>query len=184
VEPFVITVTPDTANSAPFLNPIAPVTGVTGQPITVQLTAQDAENNPADRNFFAATKPAGETVNYAVSANSSTGLVTITPPAGFAGTFHVIMGVRGTNTTTTADAFDQEIVFVTVAPSASTNLDLDATPTFSSTAPTAGQVGVNLNYDAQTNEEGGTSGLVYSLTSAPAGAPRSQASKSSRIEWQ
>lgn len=256
---FAVTVSPDTANGAPFLNPIAPVTGVTGTPITVQLTAQDAENNPF---FFDATKPSGETVNYTLNVNNSTGLVTITPPAGFAGTFHVSMGVRGTTTTTTSDQFDLQDVLVTVAPGAPTSLDLasvsdsgtsnsdnitDATsldftlggltvgatvklmkgntvlaqgvanattmtltvanagtalgegasditatqtvngqtspastalkvtydsvnPTFTSTAPTTAQAGFNVNYNAQTNEEGGTTGLTYSLTSAPSGA--------------
>src|SRR5207244_2244076 len=41
-------------------------------------------------------------------------------------------------------------------------------PTFSSTAPTTALVGFDLNYNAQTNEEGGTSGLTYTLTNAPA----------------
>jgi VCBS repeat-containing protein len=259
---FNVTVTPDTANSAPFLNPITPPVGTSGQPITVQLTAQDAENNPSDPNFFDASKPASETTNYSLNVNNSTGLVTITPPAGFVGTFHVTMGVRGTQTTTTADAFDTQDVLVTVnaggpaavdlatisdsgssnsdnitnassldfnvtgvtagatvkllkgstvlaqgvASSSSITLtvanpgtalgqgasDITATqtvsgttsaaspalhvvydtsaPTFSSTAPTTALVGFDLNYNAQTNEEGGTSGLTYTLTNAPAGA--------------
>jgi VCBS repeat-containing protein len=256
---FAVTVAPDTANSAPFLNPIAPVTGVTGTPITVQLSAQDAENGAL---FFDATKPSGETVNYTINVNNTTGLVTITPPADFAGTFNISMGVRGTTTTTTADQFDLQTVLVTVTPQAPTGVDLaavsdsgtsstdnitDATsldfsvsgltvgatvklmkgdtvlaqgvanattmtftvanantalgegvsnitatqtvngqvspastalgvtydsvnPTFTSTAPTSALVGFDLNYNAQTNEEGGTTGLTYSLTNAPSGA--------------
>jgi VCBS repeat-containing protein len=259
---FNVTVTPDTANSAPFLNPITPPVGLSGQPINIQLTAQDAENNPADPNFFDANKPANETTNYALNVNNSTGLVTVTPPAGFVGTFHVTVGVRGTQTTTTADAFDTQDVLVTVnaggpssvdlatiSDSGSSNTDnitnassLDfavngvtagatvkllkgstvlaqgvasstsitltvanpgtalgqgasditatqtvsgttsaaspalhvvydtSAPTFSSTAPTTALVGFDLNYNAQTNEEGGTSGLTYTLTSAPSGA--------------
>jgi large repetitive protein len=122
---FNVTVTPDTANSAPFLNPIAPITGVQGQPINVQLTAQDAENNPF---FFDATKPASETVAYTVSTNNSTGLVTITPPANFVGTFNVSMGVRQVTSipTTTADPFDTQLVAVTVTSSAPT-VDLVST---------------------------------------------------------
>ncbi len=256
---FAVTVAADTANSAPFLNPIAPVTGVTGTPITVQLSAQDAESNAF---FFDATKPSGETVNYTINVNNTTGLVTITPPAGFAGTFNISMGVRGTTSTTTADQFDLQTVLVTVTPQAPTGVDLAAVsdsgasstdnitdstsldfqvsgltvgstvklmkgntvlaqgvanattmtltvanantalgegassitatqtvngqvspastalsvtydsvnPTFTSTAPTAALVGFNLNYNAQTNEEGGTTGLTYSLTNAPSGA--------------
>ena len=111
-----------------------------GQPITVQLTAQDAENNPADPNFFDASKPTGETVNYTLNVNNSTGLVTITPPAGFAGTFHVTMGVRGTQTTTTADEFDTQDVLVTVAPAATSRPSIwrrsaTAAPATATTSP-------------------------------------------------
>src|SRR5207253_510514 len=54
------------------------------------------------------------------SVNHQTGLVTITPPANFVGTFHVSMGVRGATTTTTADQFDTQDVLVTVAAAAPT----------------------------------------------------------------
>ncbi|HEY2411242.1 MAG TPA: tandem-95 repeat protein [Pirellulaceae bacterium] len=259
---FNVTVTPDTANSAPFLNPITPPVGNSGQPINIQLTAQDAENIAADPNFFDANKPANETTNYTLNVNNSTGLVTVTPPAGFVGTFHVTVGVRGTQTTTTADAFDTQDVLVTVNAGGPTSVDLatisdsgssnsdnitnassldfaingvtagatvkllkgttvlaqgvassntitltvanpgtalgqgasditatqtvsgttssaspalhvvydTSVPTFSSTAPTTALVGFDLNYNAQANEEGGTSGLTYTLTNAPTGA--------------
>ncbi len=345
---FHVIVAPDTNNPAPFLNPIAPVTGTAGQPITVQLGATDAQNGEvqtitrnatgntvfsfngvnattinftattsaaeiqtalnsipalngnisvagsaggpytvtfsgalANQNvatlgvnnsnatvqtvsslFFDASKPSTETVNYTLNVNHDTGLVTITPPAGFSGTFHVNMGVRGATTRTTADQFDTENVLVTVSAGAPTGIDLNdasdsgsshtdnitnastldftisgvttgatvkllkgstilaqgqatsstitltianpgsvlgqgvsaitatqtnngqesaataplnitydtTVPTFTSTAPTAAQVGFNLNYDAQTNEEGSNSGLTYSLTSNNVGA--------------
>jgi len=352
---FHVTVTPDSNNPAPFLGTIAPVTGVTGQPVTLQLSATDVQHdevqlitrnangntifsfngvnattpvnftftpgtsNPpvaatgtsagdvqaalstipalngniavtggaggpytvtfigalANQNvatigvnnsnatvttldplFFDASKPSGESVNYSVDVNHSTGLVTITPPANFSGNFHLNVGVRGTAQRSTADQFDTESVLVTVSSPAPTGIDLDTAsdsgasstdnitnasslnftvsgvtsgatvkllkgttilaqgqatgstitlnianpgsvlgqgastltatqtnngqesaastplnvtydttvPSFTSTAPTAAQVGFNLNYNAQTNEEGGTSGLTYSLT--------------------
>lgn len=120
---FSVTITPDTANSAPFLNPIAPVTGVQGQPITIQLSATDVENNPF---FFDASKPSSSTVDYTVNVNNTTGLVTITPPSGFVGTFQVNVGVRGTTQTTTQDQFDTQLVTVTVGAGAPT-LDLVTT---------------------------------------------------------
>src|SRR5262249_35469343 len=74
--------------------------------------------------FFDATKPTGETVPYQVSVNHDTGLVTITPPADFSGTFHVQMGVRGFAPRSTSDDFDLQNVLVTVASAAPTGLDL------------------------------------------------------------
>ena len=120
---FQVTVTPDTSNSAPFLiNPAVPVHGVTGQPIQLQLQATDVENNP---NFFDAVKPSSETVNYTVTADHNTGLVTITPPAGFTGTFNVLVGVSGATQANTVDTFDTQLVPVTVSAAAPT-VDLQA----------------------------------------------------------
>jgi VCBS repeat-containing protein len=109
------------SNSAPFLVNPTNVRGVMGQAIQLQLQAVDAEGNP---NFFDAAKPAGETVNYTVNVNNNTGLVTITPPATFVGTFNVVVGVRGATSTTTNDQFDTQTVQVTVAPAAPTGIDL------------------------------------------------------------
>ena len=123
VRTFQVTVSPDTSNGAPFLNDIVePVRGVAGQPITLQLSAQDVEGNP---HFFDAVKPTGEPVAYTVTANNATGLVTINPPANFVGTFNVLVGVSGATQTTTTDAFDTQLVQVTVAPAAPT-VDLGA----------------------------------------------------------
>jgi len=109
---FHVTVTADTARPAPYLNPIAAVSGAAGQPITVQLTATDVQNNPV---YFDATKPAGETTAYTINVDHATGQVTLTPPAGFTGTFHVQMSVKDTGTSTTADPTDTQDVPVTVA---------------------------------------------------------------------
>jgi VCBS repeat-containing protein len=55
--------------------------------------------------------------------------------------------------------------------SSTLNVTIDSTqPTFSSTAPTSAIATFPLTYDAQTNEEGASSGLVYTLTGAPTGA--------------
>ncbi|HZN35961.1 MAG TPA: Ig-like domain-containing protein [Pirellulaceae bacterium] len=115
---FQVNLTPDTSNSAPFLQPIAePVRGVVGQSIQLQLAAVDAEGNP---NFFDAVRPTSETVNYTVTPNNNTGLVVITPPAGFVGKFNVLVGVSGATQTNTSDPFDTQLVEVDVAPAAPT----------------------------------------------------------------
>jgi large repetitive protein len=219
---FNVTVTPDSENPAPFLDPVAPVTGAANQPITIQLTAKDVQNaevqqitrnangsttfsfngvnatpitftftpasgstpatgttaaqvkaaletipalngnitvsgapggpyfvsfigalantnvatiavnntNASVQNvsplFFDATKPNGETVAYTLDVNHDTGLVTITPPANFQGSFQVSVGVRGTADRSTQDEFDAQLVTVNVAAGAPT-VDLVAT---------------------------------------------------------
>ncbi len=153
---FQVTVSPDASNGAPFLNDIAePVRGVVGQPILLQLSAQDAEGNP---HFFDAVKPAGETVEYTVTANNSTGLITINPPAGFVGTFNVLVGVSGATQTDTADAFDTQLVEVTVAPAAPT-VDLTA----ASDSGTSNSDNITNAGTLQFDISGVTSGAVVKL---------------------
>lgn len=109
---FHVTVTPDTENPAPYLNKISPVSGTTGQPITIQLSATDVTGLAYT---FDAVKPSGETTDYAINVDHSTGLVTLTPPANFTGSFHVTMSVQGTTTRSTSDQSDIQDVLVTVA---------------------------------------------------------------------
>ncbi|HEY2412186.1 MAG TPA: Ig-like domain-containing protein, partial [Pirellulaceae bacterium] len=109
---FHVTVTPDTESPAPYLNKIAPVSGTTGQPINVKLSATDVTGGA---DVFDAVKPDSETTNYTINVDHNTGLVTLTPPADFTGTFHVTMSVQGATTRTTADQSDTEDVAVTVA---------------------------------------------------------------------
>src|SRR5205823_892113 len=109
---FHVIVTPDTQSPAPYLNEISPVSGVQGQPVSVHLAATDVTGGS---DFFDATKPSGETTNYTINVDHTTGAVTLTPPAGFTGTFHVLMSVQGADTRTTADQSDTENVAVTVA---------------------------------------------------------------------
>jgi VCBS repeat-containing protein len=109
---FHVTVTPDTQSPAPYLNKIAPVSGTQGQPISVQLSATDVTGGT---DVFDAVKPSSETTNYSINVDHSTGLVTLTPPADFTGTFHVTMSVKGSGARTTADQSDTQDVAVTVA---------------------------------------------------------------------
>ncbi len=118
---FSVIVTPDGFNGAPFLNDIAPIQATAGQPVQLQLSAQDAEGNAF---FFDAVKPTGNTVNYTLNVNNNTGLVTITPPVGFSGSFQVLVAVRGTTTTDTGDQFDRQLVTVNVGATAPTAINL------------------------------------------------------------
>lgn len=122
---FTVNITPDTANGAPFLSEIGTVRGTTGQTINLQLQATDAEGNPST---FEAAKPSSTSVDYTFTVNNTTspGLVAITPPAGFVGTFPILVGVRGTSATTTTDTFDTQLVNVQVAPPPPTAIDLSA----------------------------------------------------------
>ncbi len=77
----------DDANSAPFLEDIEDQTTTTGVDVDFQLSSVDIEGDPV---FFDA-EPQG-TVGFDVSV-TNTGLVTVTPPADFAGTLRVLVSV-------------------------------------------------------------------------------------------
>ncbi|MGN6134565.1 MAG: Ig-like domain-containing protein [Aureliella sp.] len=118
---FVATVTPDSANGAPFLNPIADVSTSVNTPVTINLTSQDAENNPV---VYSVEKVG--TQDYTVSVNASTGVVTFTPPAGYTGTLQFRAKVQQTTTPTTADPIDSQLITVTVGGAVPTGVDLDS----------------------------------------------------------
>src|SRR5439155_4108017 len=101
---FHVNITPATSNGGPFLQPIAPIRAVAGQPIQFQVQPTDVEGGP---KLFEAFKPTlqkggyNETTAYtftpggdATTANTS-GQISITPPTGFVGTFKILVGVTG-----------------------------------------------------------------------------------------
>ncbi|MGN6545658.1 MAG: Ig-like domain-containing protein [Aureliella sp.] len=116
---FVATATPDAANGAPFLNPIPAASTSVNTPVTINLSSQDAENNPV---VYSVEKVG--TQNYQVSVNSSTGVVTFTPPTGFTGTLQFRAKVQQTTTPTTADPVDTQLVTVNVGGGVPTSVDL------------------------------------------------------------
>jgi large repetitive protein len=121
---FNVTVAPDTVNSYPFLNPVADVSTAVGTPVNIQLSATDVEGDPVT---FDAQKVGS--VNYTLNTNSTTGLVTVTPPAGFTGSFDVRVRVKSPTAPTGAtdpDPFDTQLVTVTVGPNGPTSVDLTA----------------------------------------------------------
>ncbi len=120
---FLVTVKPDTtanggANGGPFLQDIAPLTTSAGTPVNLQLAAVDVEG---DAVYYDANAVAN--ANYTVNVNHDTGLVTVTPNAGFFGTTEVIVAVRAVNGSNTGDTWDRQSVQLTVLPGTPT-LDL------------------------------------------------------------
>ncbi len=140
------------SNGKPFLGDLSDVATTAGQPATIQLSSSDVEG---DAVTYAAFNVG--TVGYTTTVNQSTGEVTVTPPAGFVGTFDVMVGVKAASSTvTTADStsFDLQTLSVTVQASALQGVGLDAAsdtgvsnsdgitsstnPTFTITGTTAG----------------------------------------------
>jgi large repetitive protein len=118
---FTANVVQDTSNSSPFLNDIAVVNATTGTPVNITLTSQDAEG---DTPTYSVT-PLGSLPSNNISVNSSTGVVTVTPPAGFTGQlqFRASVSQAGVLNAPT----DQQLVTVLVGGSAPTSVDLATT---------------------------------------------------------
>ncbi len=120
---FTATVVAKASNDAPFLNDFNDrVTSVGGQPVTVQLSSQDAEGDSVE---YFVQLPNGSPLVTTPSINPTTGLLTITPPAGFVGNFSVIAGVRAAGGGVTAPIDTQTIVVtVNAGTAAPTAVDL------------------------------------------------------------
>ncbi|QDS86552.1 putative peptidyl-prolyl cis-trans isomerase [Rosistilla ulvae] len=140
------------SNGKPFLGDLSDIATTAGQAATIQLSSSDVEG---DAVTYAAFNVG--TVGYTTSVNQSTGEVTVTPPAGFVGTFDVMVGVKAASSTVTqadSTAFDLQTLSVTVQASALQGVSLDAAsdtgvsnsdgitsstnPTFTITGTTAG----------------------------------------------
>ena len=86
-----VTVSNDTANSQPFLNPIpTPAATPANTTAQLQLSSVDVEGDAV--TYFAQSLSGAS--NATVSADSVTGLVTVEPASGFSGTINVNVGVR------------------------------------------------------------------------------------------
>jgi len=77
------------SNSQPYLNDIpAPAAGTSGTPATLQLSSVDVEGDAV--TYTATSTTSGVTA----AVNASTGLVTVTPSAGFTGSAVINVGVQ------------------------------------------------------------------------------------------
>jgi len=100
----------ESENSQPFLNPITtPATVDSGTTATLQLSSVDIEGDPV--TYFA--QAISSSTNASVSVNPDSGLVSVTPAAGFEGTFDVLVGVRRSqpNSFQTNDQDTQRVSF-------------------------------------------------------------------------
>lgn len=122
---FNVQVAADDSNGSPFLNDIPEQNGTAGQPKTVQLVVQDKENDPV----VYGTPVVQEGASAGTATVNASGLLTVTPAAGFTGKLHVKVNVRQTTPTpnTTDSTGDSQTVvfnFAAAAPSAPTSVDL------------------------------------------------------------
>ncbi len=119
IESFEVTVTPDVYNGAPYLTEIPDVTTTVGTPAVFQLDSIDVEGNTVVYDGFRVGS-----VNYTVSVNNQSGLAVVTPPAGYVGSFEVLVRVSQLAATDTLDEYDSQYVTVNVTPVAPTLVDL------------------------------------------------------------
>lgn len=108
-ETVTVTVAVDNANSQPFLNEITtPAATTAGQPAQLQLSSIDVEGDAV--TYFASTSSS----NASAVVDATTGLVTVTPAAGFTGTVDVNVGVRpgvGVTGNGSGDSDNQSVTF-------------------------------------------------------------------------
>ena len=104
-----VTVEPDPYDGGPFLLDIEPLTTTMNTPVNLQLVAVDVEGDPV--YYDAAAVPNAQ---YTFTVNHETGLVTVTPEAGFVGTTEIIVAVRALHGADTADEWDRQAVPLTV----------------------------------------------------------------------
>lgn len=112
-------VTQDSANGAPFLNPVDPVQTSVNTPVQVNLTSQDAED---DTVVYSVT-PLGNQ-SFGLSLDSAQGVVTVTPPTDFVGELQFRATVQQTTSPTTSSPDDNQVITVQVNQGAPTGVDL------------------------------------------------------------
>jgi len=124
-EVITVTITPDTKNTPAFLAPIPEIRTNSGQQVQFQLQGIDAEN---DTLQYSAQKMGS--VDYGLSVDQATGVVTVTPPAGFVGRLPVKVSVYDpagrtiSGGTVVADGIDSQTVYIDVAPLPPSLVDL------------------------------------------------------------
>ena len=102
---FQVAIEADPSVPPPFLADLPDFTTPVDTPLQIQLEAIDIRGNPV---YF----DAGELgdVEYDLDVDHDTGLVVVTPPAGYVGELELLVGVRGLE----GDAWDTQLVQITV----------------------------------------------------------------------
>ncbi len=140
---FSITVNSDVVVT-PTLGPISDQTTVSDTPVTFTLTSDDPIG---DGVFYVVVDPTtfGAPSNVTVGIDQDTGLVTLTPSAGFSGTINLLAGVRSATAEDAQANYNTEAFLLTVTPNipdAPTGLAVDAS---SNTGPFDGNGYVTTN---------------------------------------
>jgi len=110
-ETFTATATTDSKNDPPILGPVTNKTTLVGKPVDIVLSSLDFENDPVIYEATVMGSPANATA--VVNGN----VVTVTPKAGFTGTFDLRLSVRQVGATdrgSTQDPRDYQTIKVTV----------------------------------------------------------------------
>ncbi|MEZ6086671.1 MAG: putative Ig domain-containing protein [Pirellulaceae bacterium] len=143
-----ITIVQDTVNTQPFLNPIPPIGAVSAsEPFHVQLSSSDAENDVVEYGFVS--------MDATASIDQGSGVVTITPNAGFVGALRGTFSVRQpSGLTSSSGQVDTQIVDIEVVP-VGDELPANAV--------------VGKRFIADLNAFGERAGLTYELIASPAG---------------
>jgi|688.fasta_scaffold00410_1 cyclophilin family peptidyl-prolyl cis-trans isomerase len=116
---FTATVAADNANAAPFLNDIPTLQVNSGSTLTHTLTSQDKDG---DAPVYSVERQGN--IQYDLSVNSQTGVVTLTPPSNFTGQLQFLARVRQASQATTQDTFDAQLVTVQVNSATTLGLSL------------------------------------------------------------
>lgn len=177
-----VTVVANTTNEQPFLGPVhnqvvGQFNATTPQTDLFQLTSTDAQPGEAVVYQVGASGPTGAATTFTpipttqgTATVSASGVVTVTPAAGFTGVIPLLVGVRnntahsGTSVTALAN-YDTQKLTVTVTNGAVVNLQPLATPgTTQVTAGTPTPVALSGN---TANPQSTTQTLSFALTSQP-----------------
>jgi VCBS repeat-containing protein len=110
---FQVTVQGDSTNGSPFLSDIPQVRTTVDQQKQFTLQGNDVEGS---NMFFGAAKPSGSP-NYTFTIGETSGVVSVTPPAGAIGTFDLLVGVSGSSNLN--EPLDLQTVKVFVDPTGS-----------------------------------------------------------------
>jgi large repetitive protein len=121
---FVANASQDTSNGSPFLNDIDVPAIAPGQTVTIQLSAQDKEG---DAVAYGATRQGS--VPYQFNLDSATGLLSVTAPTNFTGSFNLGVGVRAASAASNSELVDNQMLTFNVAQAvtAPTGIDLVST---------------------------------------------------------
>lgn len=104
----------------PFLGPVQNQTTTAGQPVSFTVPYTNVNGTPV---AFAVKNDSfsGAPSNVTVSINQQTGVITLTPAAGFTGTIQLKVGVRLASASDSAGNYDTQLFTLTVDPATATS---------------------------------------------------------------